>query len=173
MADSAGSDRAAWSPTSRASSAGRGRASRRPTQAEPADRPPRGTSGPPALARLEAAIGAYGGELLPGIADVAWVDAERDRLRDRHHRLLLGYGGLALLSGRAADAVDVARRILDQDALHEEALRLLMRGLTARGERAAAVRTCQEFERRLAAELDTTASPETVALRRELSEPGG
>lgn len=129
--------------------------------------------GAAALARLEAALQAYGGELLPGIVDVSWVEAERERLRDRHHRLLLRYGGIALLAGRAADAADVARRILDQDALHEEALRLLMRGLAARGERAAAVRACQQLERRLSAELDTAASPETVALRRELSEPEG
>ena len=58
------------------------------------------------------------------------------------------------------------------DPLHEEALKVLLRGLGGRGERAAALRSYQEFARRLAEELDTTPSPETAALCRELTAGG-
>jgi DNA-binding SARP family transcriptional activator len=137
-------------------------------------RPPaRGGDAARALARIGAALAIYRGDLLPALPDLSWAAAERDRLRDRHHRLLLGYGALALDAGRTGEAADAARRILDEDPLHEEALRVIMRALAAGGERAAALRACQEFERRLAAELDTTPGPETVALRRELAGSGG
>jgi DNA-binding SARP family transcriptional activator len=64
--------------------------------------------------------------------------------------------------------VEAARLVLAADPLHEEALRLLLRSLGARGDRAAVLRSYQEFARRLAEELDTTPSPETTALCREL-----
>jgi DNA-binding SARP family transcriptional activator len=122
-----------------------------------------------ALVPLERALAAYRGDLLPQLPDAAWAEAERERLRDRHHRLLMGLAAITLSLGEPARAAEVARRVLAFDPLHEEALRLLMRALAARGERAAALRLYHEFERRLAAELDTAPGPETVALSRELT----
>jgi ATP/maltotriose-dependent transcriptional regulator MalT/DNA-binding SARP family transcriptional activator len=124
------------------------------------------------LGRLETALDAYGGELLPGLPDAAWAETERERLRDRHHRLLLGLGQVSLALARPERADEAARQVLAADPLHEEALKVLLRALAARGERAAALRSYQDFVRRLADELDTAPSPETAALCRELTAGG-
>jgi len=135
--------------------------------------PPAARDARRALAPLERALAAYHGDLLPELPDAPWAEAERERLRDRHHRLLMGLGAIALSLGEPARAVEVTRRVLADDPLHEEALRLLMRALMARGERAAALRVYHEFGRRLASELDTAPGPETAALGRELAAQGG
>jgi LuxR family maltose regulon positive regulatory protein len=122
-----------------------------------------------ALAPLEQALAAYRGELLPEFPDAVWAEAERERLRDRHHRLLVGLAAIALSLAEPARTIEAARRVLAEDPLHEEALRLVMRALAAEGERAAALRLYRDFERRLAAELDTEPGPETAALGRELA----
>jgi DNA-binding SARP family transcriptional activator len=123
--------------------------------------------------RIAAAVAAYGGELLPELRYVQWAAAERERLRDRHHRLLVGLATLELAAGRAAEASALARRVLAEDALSEEAERLLLRALAARQEKSALIRSYRSFARRLARELDLAPSPETEALFRALAGDGG
>jgi DNA-binding SARP family transcriptional activator len=144
------------------------RATRSPWGA--AQAPPRAEAAR-SFAALERALEAWGGELLPGIRDAEWVETERARLAARHRRLALGLGGLALVLDRPERAVECATRVLAEDPLEEEALRLAMRALARRGEGARAQAVYREFSARLARELDATPSPETVALAGELAAP--
>ena len=59
-------------------------------------------------------------------------------------------------------------RVLELDPVHDEALRLLLRNLIARGRRREAQRRYQTFARRLEQEMGLTPLPET----RELVEVG-
>jgi len=119
--------------------------------------------------RVTAAVAAYRGELLPELRYASWAAAERERLRDRHQRLLVGLGALELAASRAAEAVALARRVLGEDPLSEEAERLLLRALAARREQSALIRSYRSFTRRMARELDLPPSPETEALFQELA----
>jgi len=74
--------------------------------------PPAARDARRALAPLERALAAYHGDLLPELPDAPWAEAERERLRDRHHRLLMGLGAIALSLGEPARAVEVTRRVL-------------------------------------------------------------
>jgi DNA-binding SARP family transcriptional activator/tetratricopeptide (TPR) repeat protein len=121
--------------------------------------------------RLESALGAYGGDLMPGVSRWEWVEAERERLRERHHRLLLGAGEVELALGCNERAAAIAERVLAADPLQEAALRLRLRALVAGGAPAAAARIYRDFAARLARDLDAEPGPETVALARELAEP--
>ncbi len=124
--------------------------------------------------RVTAAVAAYRGELLPELRYASWAAAERERLRDRHQRLLVGLGALELAASRTAEAVALARRVLGEDPLSEEAERLLLRALAAREENSALIRSYRSFARRMQRELDLAPGPETEALFRELAgEPGG
>lgn len=120
---------------------------------------------------LRRALERYGGDLLPGLADAPWTQAERDRLRDRYHRLLLGMSALALRTGRAAEAEEAAQNVLRDDPLHEEALRLLLQAVVVLDGPAAVMQKYQHFRRAIERELGTTPSPQTVSLARELSVP--
>lgn len=122
-----------------------------------------------AIARVRSAVAAYGGELLPGFAPSPWADAERERVRDRAHRLMIALGTLALALGRHDEALEAARRVLADDPLSEEAVRVLLRALAAQGDRAMMLRSYRRFARRLIRELGTAPSPETRALAREIA----
>jgi ATP/maltotriose-dependent transcriptional regulator MalT/DNA-binding SARP family transcriptional activator len=120
-------------------------------------------------ARLRTAIDAYGGDLLPALPYAEWLQAERERLRDGYHRLLLGDGTLALAGDRAEEAAEAARAILSHDPLHEEAQRLLMPALAALGEWSSLTRGYTAFARRFVREMGTLPGPETAALHRDLT----
>ncbi len=134
----------------------------------------RGSAIPPPEARkalhaLRSALDAYRGDLLLNLPYASWTQGERERLRDRHHRILLGYGSVALSLGLIHEAGVAASRTLEDDPLHEEAQRQLMRVSAARNDRAALVRGYKAFAHRMRRELATEPSPETTALFRELS----
>jgi LuxR family transcriptional regulator, maltose regulon positive regulatory protein len=117
--------------------------------------------------QVEAAVRAYGGDLLPGFVYATWTESERERLAERHHRLLLSLGGLALILGRNEDAVELARRVLGDDPFREEAQRLLQQAMIAAGERPAALESFRLFRHRMQRELGLAPSPETVAVLRD------
>jgi ATP/maltotriose-dependent transcriptional regulator MalT/DNA-binding SARP family transcriptional activator len=119
--------------------------------------------------RIEAALELYRGDLLPGLPYADWVQAERERLRDTYHRILLGKGMLALHEDRATEAAEAARAILADDPLHEEGQRLLMPALAAQGEWDALARGYALFARRFVREMGTLPGPETAALYRDLT----
>ena len=89
---------------------------------------------------LEAAVAAYGGDLLEGSYD-EWLLEERDRIRDRLATALDRLAALLEQRGRHARAVEHAERLLRLDPLREETYRLLMRLHDAGGDRARALRT--------------------------------
>ncbi len=111
-------------------------------------------------ASLERAVELYRGDLLPGSYD-DWVLAERERLRQLHV-VVLGRLVSALEARRSyPEAIGYARRLLDQDPLHEETYRLLMRLHATTGDRAGAVRIYHRCEAVLRRELDVAPSPAT------------
>src|SRR5262249_36827120 len=76
--------------------------------------------------RLRPAAAAYRGELLPGCYD-EWVLAERRRLADVHEDLLARLLEALDRAGDAAEAIDVAHRLIALDPLAEQAHRTLIR----------------------------------------------
>ena len=125
------------------------------------------------LSALEGAAGLYGGELLAGLvvkdaAFDAWLDGQRERLRE------LGLRALNLLLARqAADgqterAIETALRLVALDPLQEAAHRSLMRLYAAQGRGAAALRRYQVCVETLWRELRVEPEPETKQLYREI-----
>lgn len=122
-----------------------------------------------ALARDDprAAVGHYGGDLLPGCAD-DWVLAERERLRRLAVDALAGLAAAAAQAGDDEASVRHARALLRHDAVHEPAHRLLMAALARRGERTEALRTYERFAAALADELGVAPEPATRLLHEQL-----
>ncbi|MDT8305393.1 MAG: BTAD domain-containing putative transcriptional regulator [Anaerolineae bacterium] len=119
--------------------------------------------------RLEQAVTAYGGELLPGftcdsLPFEAWLREERERL----HRLALdALSTLAEQRLAQADyrrAEEMAQRQLALEPWREEAYRQLMQALALRGERSAALVQYEACRSALADELGVEPGPETKAL---------
>jgi DNA-binding SARP family transcriptional activator len=116
----------------------------------------------PAFAGAQAAV-----RLLeePSDADdedwAAPLRAQVAALRRRARALL---ARAALDTGDPAVAEDAARRAAEDDPLDEDAVRLLLRALLARGLPADALRTYERFRRALADELGTDPAPRTQEL---------
>jgi DNA-binding SARP family transcriptional activator len=81
---------------------------------------------PDALPHLQRAIAAYGGDLLPEVVDVDWVDTRRGELRRVFSAALGAAGRLLATSGRYAEAAEVYRTAIEHDPLEESAHRHLM-----------------------------------------------
>ncbi|MEA2159988.1 MAG: hypothetical protein QOD66_2368 [Solirubrobacteraceae bacterium] len=94
----------------------------------------------PSLERLRAALGLYGGELLPEDRFEPWAAARRESLRERVIALLLELGSVLTESGDRAGAAVALQQALTHEPLHEPAHRELMRiyALTGRRQRALA-----------------------------------
>lgn len=123
----------------------------------------------------EAAMGCYGGDLLPafnlgGVPEFErWVDDERFRLRALAARCGWRASDAARARSDIAAAVAFARRAVDIEQ-DERALRRLMELLESAGDRAAALRAYHELSRRFSTDLGVELSAETVALVERLSE---
>lgn len=117
------------------------------------------TANPASLSLLD-------GELLEDLDGVdpafdAWLQAERERLRDRARNV-----AEALLREQVAPegTIPVAERLLAIDRAHEGAWRALMRAHAERGERGMAIQSYERCRAVLADLLDATPSPETQRL---------
>jgi predicted ATPase/DNA-binding SARP family transcriptional activator len=120
------------------------------------------------VADLEAAVEAYGGELLPEDVYEEWVIERRRSLAERHVHLLL-----ALAAARdPAAAVDVLHRTIVADPLNEEAHRALMRAYAATGRRSQALAQYESLRRTLADKLAADPEPLTRELYRQLLAEG-
>jgi two-component SAPR family response regulator len=119
---------------------------------------------PDALPHLQRAIAAYGGDLLPEVSDVDWVDTRRGELRRVYSAALGAAGRLLATSGRYAEAAEVYRTAIAHDPLEESAHRHLMSCLIRLGEPARAARLYQELSARLHDELGIAPSVETTAV---------
>jgi DNA-binding SARP family transcriptional activator/Tol biopolymer transport system component len=121
------------------------------------------------------ALAIYRGNLLEGfhVTGVApefdqWLEGERARLRARAVAAATSLRDTAERSGNLSLAVQYAREVLRLGPASEGGLRCLMTLLDRSGDHAAALRAYDEFSKRLASELDTQPSPETVALAERL-----
>jgi len=124
-----------------------------------------------ALGRLEQALALYAGDLLADAPYSTWCALERESL----HREFTG-AALTLAKIRESRrefprAIEVYRRVLDQDSSAEEADRGLMRCYAATGQRGLALRQYQDCIRRLRNDVDAAPSDETTALYRIIN-PG-
>jgi serine/threonine-protein kinase len=117
------------------------------------------------------ALELYRGPLLDGlyVAGAAaefqdWLDRERLRLAERAGAAARALGEAAEREGRLEDAVQAARRGLDLAPDDEASLRRCVTLLERSGDPAAALRTYDEFARRLARDLQLEPTEETRAL---------
>jgi DNA-binding SARP family transcriptional activator len=112
----------------------------------------------------QAALAAYGGELLPEDRYESWCSERRTALAETHVRLLLGLAEAYERRGACKEAADQLRDVLRQDPAREVAHRQLMRLYARMGISDQALRqfrSCQDVLRR---ELDLAPQPETTAL---------
>jgi DNA-binding SARP family transcriptional activator len=113
---------------------------------------------------LERAVDLYHGDLLEDVYD-DWVYPERERLRSAY------LGALKMLvyryrSERAyGKAIGFARRLLAADPLREDVARELAAAHYESGDRAGALRTLDDFVKRVRAELSVDVMAETQTLR--------
>jgi len=120
--------------------------------------------------RDEEALSLYGGDLLPGfhVRDAPgfeeWLQRERARLRSLAAATAARLAERAAAQGMLEAAATHALRATELEPDDERLLRQRIRVETGAGNRAAALRTYEEFAARLAAEYDAAPSPETAAL---------
>lgn len=100
----------------------------------------------------------------------AWLNAERERLRDRARNV-----AEALLKEQLEPeaTIPAAQRLLQIDRAHEGAWRALMRAHAARGERGMAIQAYDRCRAVLADLLDAAPSSETQRLLNEIRGPSG
>lgn len=116
---------------------------------------------------LEAAVGLYSGELLPGLYEPR-LNQERIRLASAHAAALQKLMAVEEAAGDLAGAVSRARRLIALDPLCEEAHCHLIRLLGALGQTTQALRQFQELEELLHKELRLRPSPESCRLANAL-----
>ena len=117
---------------------------------------------------FEAALAAYGGELLPEDRYEDWCAQRRDYLAALHVRLLAGLAETLAKRGSHSAAAARLREVLELDPTSEDVHRRLMRLYLSAGARDQAVRQfhlCQEVLRR---ELDLAPGPETQTLYEDI-----
>jgi DNA-binding SARP family transcriptional activator len=112
----------------------------------------------------EAALAAYGGELLPEDRYESWCSDRRDVLVELHVRLLLGMAEILERRGAYNEAADRLRDVLHQDPTREALHRQLMLLYARMGTPDQAVRQFHICEAVLQRELDLAPQPETISL---------
>jgi Tol biopolymer transport system component/DNA-binding SARP family transcriptional activator len=124
--------------------------------------------------RVEDALAAYGGELLPGLfpADSEgfqrWLDSERTRLKVAVSSAAVGRLNELESMKRYAQALEIARRILEIQPDDETLVRRVLTLHQALGDTAGALRAYEKFRARLTADFDAEPSSETSALAARL-----
>ncbi len=117
------------------------------------------------LAARRAAIAAYTGDLLPEDRFSDWAVRRREELRESVCDLLVD---AAEKSADETEALAAAQRALTLDALHERAVRSLMRRLAAAGRRSEALARYERLRDDLRTAYGTDPDPETRQLYRAL-----
>ncbi|MEV4708366.1 BTAD domain-containing putative transcriptional regulator [Actinoplanes sp. NPDC049316] len=116
------------------------------------------------LAAIRAAVEVYAGDLLPEDRFEDWAAGHRERLRESLCELLID---LAAKAGEA-EAIAALQRALTIDALHEGAVRGLMRRLSASGRRPEALARYERLREDLSTGYGSDPDPETRRLYRDL-----
>lgn len=112
---------------------------------------------------LERAVALYTDDLLPELDD-EWLIVERERLRGMFVAALAGLAQRHAEAGRAPEALAVLARLLRENPLREDAVRMAMRVRYASGDRAGALSAYERFARRLESELGVEPMRETRQL---------
>jgi DNA-binding SARP family transcriptional activator len=118
-------------------------------------------------AALHEAARLYKGDVLPDCAG-EWIDADRERLRQRARQVLARLVELLEHDRAFGDAVEYAQQSIRLDPLDEQAWCALMRCHARRGERATALHLYQQCAALLKKELGIQPSAATRATYREI-----
>ena len=126
------------------------------------------------MAQLAQAVELYRGEFLASMGRredtplVDWAETTRDYLQRKAVNALQTLARHHLARQQFAELTNYTTRLLQIDALDEDALRLQMQALALRGERNQALKRYRGFRDKLLAELDVEPAPETVKLARAI-----
>jgi Tol biopolymer transport system component/DNA-binding SARP family transcriptional activator len=124
--------------------------------------------------RVDDALAAYGGELLPGLfpADSdgfqRWLDSERTRLKVAVSSAAVGRLNELESKERFTQALEIARRVLEIQPDDETLVRRVMTLHQALGDTAGALRAYEKFRARLAADFDAEPASATTGLAARL-----
>ncbi|GAC1311567.1 MAG: hypothetical protein NVSMB19_26020 [Vulcanimicrobiaceae bacterium] len=118
-------------------------------------------AGDPAT-RLQA-IELYGGDLLADV-EAEWLDERRRYYRSLFCNVALGAARDEMNAGAHARGASLAQSVVAVDPWQEDAIRIVVACRLQGGDRAGALATYLDFERRLRDELDTEPMPETRQL---------
>jgi DNA-binding SARP family transcriptional activator/tetratricopeptide (TPR) repeat protein len=110
------------------------------------------------------ALAEYTGLLLPTLYD-EWTVADRERLRDVYHEVLVRTIARERSDRRFEMATASAHRLLDDDPWREDVVRQLIAIRYEAGDRAGALATFERFAVRLREEMQAAPMPETIAIR--------
>ncbi len=124
------------------------------------------------LERLEEAIDAYKGELLPGFYD-EWIAQERYLLADRYLAAVLDLAAIRAEMGRVPQAIEAARRAVALEPLREESHCALMRLYLLQGNRVAALRQFETLAEELHREIRSRPTEAAFRLYRQAMEERG
>lgn len=108
------------------------------------------------------AVGLYRGDFLEGFDD-DWVQAPRDRFREKQVALLLELIASSRAQGENAAAIGHAKQLLAVDPWREDGIRALIALRYESGDRAGALSTYRDFAKRLDEELGVAPMAETTA----------
>lgn len=120
------------------------------------------------LQLLEQAIALYTDDYLISDPYADWLQAERERLRERFFNALLMAADIYAESGHYADAITACRRLLARDEVRENAYQSLMRFQAESGDSAGALLTYERCRTLLSEELGADPSPLTQALHQRI-----
>jgi DNA-binding SARP family transcriptional activator/Tfp pilus assembly protein PilF len=116
----------------------------------------------------EAAIGLYGGDLLPEDRYEDWAARRRDQLRDLYHLLLSELSTIYESRSEYHRSIDLLKRLIASDPVDEQAHRNLMRMYGLTGNRLQARRQYQQCAESLRTELDAMPEPATAELHQQI-----
>jgi predicted ATPase/DNA-binding SARP family transcriptional activator len=120
------------------------------------------------LSDYRAALGLYGGELLPEDRYEGWAIGRREASSEAHLGLLLELSARLAEDGDAPAATELLEQAVVIDPLHEEVHRALMRLFAAGGRRQQALEQYQRLREALSRELEAEPDPQTARLYRAL-----
>jgi DNA-binding SARP family transcriptional activator/DNA polymerase III delta prime subunit len=117
---------------------------------------------------LEQAIDLYADDYLISDPYADWLQAERERLRERFFNALLMVADIYAETGHYADAITACRRMLARDEVRENAYQSLMRFQAESGDSAGALLTYERCRTILSEELGADPSPLTQTLHQRI-----
>lgn len=110
---------------------------------------------------LEQALALYRGDLLPDEHDLTWLNAERDRLRERYLSAVQQLADVYVANHDYPAALRTVQRGLALDALREPLYRSQMLAQARSGDTAAALQSYERFRQALDLQLGALPSPST------------